>query len=48
MFVITPRLVKPLGPDYDLPTDAVTEPSLSQFHLGGEMEQGAAGGFATK
>jgi pilus assembly protein CpaC len=48
MFVITPRLVKPLGADYELPTDAVTEPSLSEFHLGGEMEQGAAGGFATK
>jgi pilus assembly protein CpaC len=38
MFVITPRLVKPLPPDYALPTDAFVEPSRVEFFLGGKME----------
>jgi pilus assembly protein CpaC len=38
MFVITPRLVKPLPPDYALPTDAFVEPSRTEFFLGGKME----------
>jgi len=38
MFVITPRLVKPLPPDYALPTDAFVEPSRAEFFLGGKME----------
>jgi pilus assembly protein CpaC len=38
MFVITPRLVKPLPPDYALPTDALVEPSRTEFFLGGKME----------
>jgi pilus assembly protein CpaC len=56
MFVITPRLVKPLPADAALPTDGYVEPSLPDFHLGGQMEgapRGAAkgetkSGFATK
>ena len=38
MFVITPRLVKPLPPDYALPTDAFVEPSRTEFFLEGKME----------
>ena len=38
MFVITPRLVKPLPSDYALPTDAFVEPSRAEFFLGGKME----------
>jgi pilus assembly protein CpaC len=38
MFVITPRLVRPLPPDYALPTDAFVEPSRSEFFLEGKME----------
>jgi pilus assembly protein CpaC len=52
MFVITPRLVKPLPPDAALPTDGYVAPSLPDFHLGGQMEGAAKpeakGGFATK
>jgi pilus assembly protein CpaC len=42
MFVITPRLVKPLAADYVLPTDRYVPPSLPELHLGGAME-GRAG-----
>jgi pilus assembly protein CpaC len=38
MFVITPRLVKPLPPDYALPTDAFVEPSRVEYFLEGKME----------
>lgn len=38
LFVITPRLVKPLPPDYALPTDAFIEPTRSEFFLGGKLE----------
>ena len=38
MFVITPRLVRPLPPNYALPTDAFIEPSRSEFFLEGRME----------
>lgn len=59
MFVITPRLVKPLSPDAPLPTDAALEPTLADLYLEGRMEgqpsaaprapSGAdAGGFETK
>ncbi|WP_420474706.1 type II and III secretion system protein family protein [Noviherbaspirillum sp. ST9] len=41
VFVVTPRLVKPLPPNYSLPTDRFNEPSRSEFFLGGKME-GAA------
>lgn len=40
VFVITPRLVKPLPPDYALPTDSFTPPSRAGFFLGGKMEGG--------
>jgi pilus assembly protein CpaC len=39
--VITPRLVKPLPPDYKLPTDNFIEPSRSEFFLGGKLEGSA-------
>jgi len=52
MFVITPRLVKPLPPNQPLPTDGYVDPSLPDLHLGGDIEgdrqRGAGGGFATK
>jgi pilus assembly protein CpaC len=38
MFVITPRLVKPLPPDYALPTDSYVEPSRAEFFFEGKME----------
>ena len=38
VFIITPHLVKPLPPDYPLPTDRFIEPSRSEFFLGGKME----------
>jgi pilus assembly protein CpaC len=42
MFVITPRLVKPLPPDYALPTDHFVPPSPNEFLLEGKMEGGGA------
>ncbi len=38
LFVITPRLVKPLPPNYALPTDAYIEPTRGEFFLEGKME----------
>jgi pilus assembly protein CpaC len=38
MFVITPRLVKPLDPGYALPTDSYQPPSRAEFYLGGQLE----------
>ncbi|CAN7255333.1 type II and III secretion system protein family protein [Massilia sp. LjRoot122] len=38
VFIITPRLVKPLPTDYRLPTDDYVEPSRSEFFLGGRQE----------
>lgn len=42
LFVITPRLVKPLPPDYALPTDNFNEPGRAEFQLGGKLESGEA------
>jgi len=42
VFVITPRLVKPLPPDYRLPTDNYTPPSRKELMLDGRLE-GAPG-----
>jgi pilus assembly protein CpaC len=41
VFVVTPRLAKPLPPDYSLPTDNAVPPSRSEFFLGGKMEGSA-------
>ena len=41
VFVVTAHLVKPLPPNYTLPTDKVTEPSRAEVLLGGRLE-GAA------
>jgi pilus assembly protein CpaC len=38
VFIITPRLVKPLPPDYKLPTDGYVQPSRAEFFLQGQME----------
>ncbi|MDB5764985.1 MAG: type and secretion system protein [Herminiimonas sp.] len=38
VFIITPHLVKPLAPDYPLPTDSFVEPSRTEFFLEGKME----------
>lgn len=38
VFIVTPHLVKPLPPDYPLPTDHFVEPSRAEFFLGGKME----------
>lgn len=38
LIVITPRLVKPLSPNYTLPTDGFVEPSRSELLFGGKME----------
>ncbi|MES2297145.1 MAG: type II and III secretion system protein family protein [Pseudomonadota bacterium] len=41
VFVVTPHLVKPLGPDYTLPTDRAPEPSRADVLLGGRLEGSA-------
>lgn len=38
MFVVTPRLVKPLPPNYALPTDSYIPPDRGEFFLEGKME----------
>ncbi len=38
VFVITPRLVKPLPPNYSLPTNGFIEPTRGEFFLGGKLE----------
>ena len=38
MFIITPRLIKPLDVAQALPTDNFTPPSRSEFFLGGKLE----------
>lgn len=38
VFVVTPRLVKPLPPDYQLPTDRFVEPSRSEVMFEGKLE----------
>lgn len=38
MFVVTPRLVKPLSESVALPTDSFVPPSRSEFFLGGQLE----------
>lgn len=38
VFVITPRLVKPLPPGYRLPTDGYVPPTRSELILGGKLE----------
>ncbi len=47
VFVITPRLVKPLPPDYRLPTDGYVPPNRQELMLEGKLEgkgdQGANG-----
>jgi pilus assembly protein CpaC len=38
VFIVTPRLVKPLPPDYRLPTDGYIEPTRSEYLLQGKLE----------
>jgi len=38
LFVVTVHLVKPLPPDYALPTDGLTLPTRAELFLGGRME----------
>lgn len=38
VFVITPRLIKPLNTNVVLPTDGHTDPTRSELFLGGQME----------
>lgn len=38
LIVVTPRLIKPLAPDYKLPTDGLKEPTRSEFLFGGQLE----------
>lgn len=38
LFVVTPRLVKPLPPNYALPTDNFNPPSRTEFFLEGKLE----------
>ncbi|MBS1170256.1 MAG: outer rane channel protein [Burkholderiaceae bacterium] len=38
VFVITPRLVKPLPANYTLPTDRVADPNRFEYFLGGRLE----------
>lgn len=41
VFVITPHLVKPLPPDYQLPTDSYAPPSRYDMIMGGKLEGSA-------
>lgn len=41
LFVVTPRLVKPLPPGYALPTDHYHMPGRAGYFLGGQMEGSA-------
>lgn len=43
VFVITPRLVKPLPPDYRLPTENLATPTRSELHWKGRSEGQPAG-----
>lgn len=47
VFVITPRLVKPLPPNYALPTDHYIAPSRGDLHLHGRLEGQATAPAAT-
>ncbi len=38
LFIVTPRLVKPLKPGYALPTDALQPPNRTELMLGGMLE----------
>lgn len=38
VFIITPRLVKPLPPDFALPTDSYVPPSRKELHIDGKLE----------
>ena len=38
LFVVTPRLVRPLPANYQLPTDSVTAPTRTELFLGGKLE----------
>lgn len=38
LFVVTPRLVKPLPSNYALPTDSFSQPDRAEFFLGGKLE----------
>ena len=42
VFVVTAHLVKPLPPNYTLPTDQVTAPGRAEFLLGGRLEGASA------
>ncbi|MGE5321025.1 MAG: type II and III secretion system protein family protein [Hyphomicrobiaceae bacterium] len=44
LFVVTPHLVKPLPPNYALPTDHYHQPGRVGYFLGGQMEGSASNG----
>ena len=46
LFVITPRLIKPLPADFALPTDSFTPPSRTEFFLDGKLEGGGSSDVA--
>ena len=57
VFVVTPRLVKPITTDIALPTDTYREPSRTEFFINGKLEgdppppasqSSATGGFQVK
>lgn len=43
MFLITPRLVKPMAGEVALPTDAFTPPNRAEFFLNGQLEGSGSG-----
>ena len=42
VFIVTPRLVKPLPQSYPLPTDKFVEPTRKEFFLDGKLEGAAS------
>ncbi len=41
VFIVTPRLVKPLPPNYALPTDRIQQPTREGLFLGGQLDSSA-------
>ncbi|SFI27428.1 type II and III secretion system protein family protein [Nitrosomonas sp. Nm34] len=48
MIVITPRLIKPLQPDYPIPTDAFSTPDRGEFLIHGRMESRSDQALSTR
>jgi pilus assembly protein CpaC len=48
VFVVTPRLVKPLAQTTKLPTDGLNDPSRRELFIDGKLEGGSDNASATE